>query len=112
MPVQTPATVKVDNKGIIFMSENVNSNHRTRHIHAKHRFLVDLTEEGFLDVIFTNSAKNISESLIKMWVVRSASTTLLISLPTNPLWRELFVFPHSHFNTWGGGVGVSFSLSL
>jgi len=32
---------------------------------VKHRFLVDLTEEGFLDVVFTNSANNTFDGLSK-----------------------------------------------
>jgi len=63
IPVQTPVTVHVDNMGAIFMSENVSSNQRTRHIDAKHRFLIDLTAEGFLDVVFTNSENNMSNGL-------------------------------------------------
>jgi len=65
IPVQTPITVHVDNMGAIFMLENASSNQRTRHIDVKHRFLVDLTSEGFLDVVFTNSANNTSDGLSK-----------------------------------------------
>jgi len=32
---------------------------------VKHRFLADLTSEGFLDVVFTNSATNTSDGLSK-----------------------------------------------
>jgi len=49
----------------IFMLENSSGNERTRHIDAKHCFLVDLTAEGFLDVVFTNSANNASDGLSK-----------------------------------------------
>jgi len=65
IPVQTLVTVHVDNMRAIFMLENVSSNQRTRHIDVKHRFLIDLTAEGFLDVVFTNSAKNTSDGLSK-----------------------------------------------
>ena len=65
IPIQTPITVQVDNMGAIFMSENATSNHRTRHIDVRHRFLVDLTEEGFLDVVFVNSENNTSDVLSK-----------------------------------------------
>jgi len=65
IPVQTPITVHVDNMGAIFMSENASSNQRTRHIDVKHRFSIDLTAEGFLDVVFTNSANNTSDGLSK-----------------------------------------------
>jgi len=47
------------------MAENATSNQRTRHIDAKHRFLIDLTEEGFLDVVLTNLANNTSDGLSK-----------------------------------------------
>jgi len=63
--VQTLITVHVDNMGATFMAENVTSNQRTHHIDVKHRFLIDLTEEGFLDVAFTNSANNTSDGLSK-----------------------------------------------
>jgi len=65
IPVQTLVTVHVDNMRAIFMLENASSNQRTRHIDVKHRFLIDLTAEGFLDVVFTNSAKNTSDGLSK-----------------------------------------------
>jgi len=54
IPIETVITVHVDNMGAIFMAENATSNQRMHHIDVKHRFLVDLTEEGFLDVVFTN----------------------------------------------------------
>jgi len=47
------------------MSENASSNQRTRHVDVKHGFLIDLTSEGFLDVVFTNSANNTSDGLSK-----------------------------------------------
>jgi len=65
IPVQTSITVHVDNMGAIFMSENASSNQRTRHIDVKHRFLIALTSEGFLDVVFTNSANNTLDGLSK-----------------------------------------------
>ena len=65
IPVKTPITVHVDNMGTIFMSENATSNQRTRHIDVRHRFLLGLTEEGFLDVVFTNSENNTSDGLSK-----------------------------------------------
>ena len=65
IPVKTPITVHVDNMGTIFMSENATSNQRTRHIDVRHRFILGLTEEGFLDVVFTNSENNTSDGLSK-----------------------------------------------
>ena len=61
IPVKTPITVHVDNMGAIFIAENAASNQRTCHIDVRHCFLVDLTEEGFLDVMLTNSANNTSD---------------------------------------------------
>ena len=65
IPVQTPITIKVDNMGAIFMAENATSNQRTRHIHVRHRFLVDLTEQQFIEVVFVQSEDNLSDSLSK-----------------------------------------------
>jgi len=47
------------------MVKNATSNQRTRHIDAKHRFPVDLTEEGFLDVVFANLANDTCDGLSK-----------------------------------------------
>lgn len=65
IPVQTPITVRIDSIGAIFMAENATNNQRTRHIHILHQFLVDLTEQQFLDIIFVTSENNLWDSLSK-----------------------------------------------
>jgi len=47
------------------MVEIATSNQRTYHIDVKHRFLIDLTEKSFLDVVFTNLENNTSDGLSK-----------------------------------------------
>lgn len=65
IPVKTPITVRVDNMGAIFMSENASSNQRTRHIHVRHRFVVELTEQKFIEVLFVSSSENLADGLTK-----------------------------------------------
>jgi len=46
-------------------AESVTSNQRTRCLDVKHNFLVDLAEEGFLDVAHANSTHATLDALSK-----------------------------------------------
>ena len=63
--VQLPVIVHVDNVGAIFMSENVTSSTRTRHMDTRWHFVREKQEEGLIRIVFVPSAGNISDILTK-----------------------------------------------
>jgi hypothetical protein len=63
--VQLPVIVHVDNIGAIFMSENVTSSTRTRHMDTRWHFVREKQEEGLIKIVFVPSAGNISDILTK-----------------------------------------------
>jgi len=97
IPVKTPITVHVDNMGAIFMVENATSNQRTPHIDVKHRFLVDLTEEGFLDVVFANLANNTSDGSFK----NVSKEVWQCQTPKFMAGKSITFGLNSHFKSWG-----------
>jgi hypothetical protein len=63
--VELPVIVHVDNVGAIFMSENVTSSTRTRHMDTRWHFVREHQEKGLIKIIFVPSAGNISDILTK-----------------------------------------------
>ena len=59
--VELPVNVWVDNVGAIFMSENVTSSTRTRHMDTRWWFVTNWQEEGLVKVQFVRTANNISD---------------------------------------------------
>ena len=49
------------NKATIFMAENTDSTQRARHIDIKCRWVSQLIQEGFLKILFVQSADNLSD---------------------------------------------------
>jgi hypothetical protein len=50
--VNLPIVVKTDNIGAIFMSENVSTRFRTRHVDARYNFVREFNEDGFIKIEF------------------------------------------------------------
>jgi hypothetical protein len=61
IPLKTPVDVMVDNVGAIFMSENVTSSSRTRHMDTRWWFVNQLQEEGLVKVKFVRTHENLSD---------------------------------------------------
>jgi hypothetical protein len=61
IPVKLPIIVRVDNVGAIFMSENVSTSSRTKHVDTRYHFVREFVEEGFVKIIFVRSEDNISD---------------------------------------------------
>ena len=57
--------VQVDNVGAIFMSENISTSNRTKHVDCRVRFVNQFVEEGFLKIVFVKSEDNKSDPLTK-----------------------------------------------
>ena len=52
IPVKSPIIVRVDNVGAIFMSENVTTSPRTKHVDIRYHFVREYVEDGFIEIIF------------------------------------------------------------
>ena len=63
IPVQLPVTVRVDNVGTIFMSNNVQTSSRTRHIRSS--YVREYVEDGVIKIIFVRTGENDSDILTK-----------------------------------------------
>ena len=59
--VSLPVTIWVDNVGAIFMSENVTSSSRTRHMDVRWWFVNQLIDQGLIIVKFVRTHLNISD---------------------------------------------------
>ena len=63
--VKSPITVRVDNIGAIFMSENVTTSDRTKHIDTRFRFVNEFIADGFIEVIFVRTKENVADIFTK-----------------------------------------------
>ena len=63
--VKTPIVVRVDNVGAIFMSENISTSSRAKHVDIRHRFVNEMVEDQFLKVIFVKTLENVSDGFTK-----------------------------------------------
>ena len=59
--VNLPVDVRIDNVGAMFMSENVASTPRTRHMDARYWWITDLQESGIIKVSFVPTKDNLSD---------------------------------------------------
>jgi hypothetical protein len=57
--------VQVDNVGAIFMSKNVSTSSRTKHVATRYHVVREFVEEGFVKIIFVRSEDNISDPFTK-----------------------------------------------
>ena len=63
--VEMPVKIRVDNMGAIFMSKNVTSTSRTRHMDTKYRFVNELVDDKLIEIIFVKSEDNYSDGQTK-----------------------------------------------
>ena len=63
--VKLPIIVRVDNVGAIFMSENVSSGSRTKHVDIRYHFVREYIEEGFVKIIFVRTKENVADVFTK-----------------------------------------------
>ena len=63
--VKLPIILRVDNIGAIFMTENVSTSSRTKHVDVKYHFVREYVEDGFVKVIFVRSEHNVSDRFTK-----------------------------------------------
>ena len=60
-----PVVIKIDNVGAMFMSENISSSTRTRHVDIRLKFVNEFIEEGEITVVFVKSEENDSDVFTK-----------------------------------------------
>jgi hypothetical protein len=65
VPVKTPITVRVDNMGAVFMTENASSSARTRHVDTRWHFVRELQEQGVIEVVFVRTTENLADGFTK-----------------------------------------------
>ena len=65
MKVVLPIIVKVDNVGAIFMTENISTSGRTKHLDLRTRYVNQMAANGFVKFEFVRSNQNKSDHLTK-----------------------------------------------
>jgi len=65
IPVKFPIIVRVDNVGAIFMSENVTTSPRTKHMDIGYHFVREFVEDGFIKIIFVRTKENRADIFTK-----------------------------------------------
>ena len=63
--VELPVTVRVDNVGAIFMSNNVTTTSGTRHVDIRTKFVKEYQVDGKIKIIFVRSEENDSDIMTK-----------------------------------------------
>ena len=65
LKVQTPIKVYVDNVGAMFMSENMTTSQRTRHVDIRYHYVREFVDENFLKIVFVKTENNVSDGFTK-----------------------------------------------
>ena len=60
-----PVTVRVDNVGAIFLSENITTSNNTKHVDIRSKFVKEYCENGTVKIIFVRSENNDSDIMTK-----------------------------------------------
>ena len=63
--VTLPITVRVDNVGAIFMSENTLTSGRTKHVDIRYRYVNEMVLDGFLKIVFVKTKENVADIFTK-----------------------------------------------
>ena len=63
--VKSPVTIKVDNMGAIYMTENSTTNSRTRHVDTRYHYVREKVEDGEIEIVFVKSLENIADGFTK-----------------------------------------------
>ena len=63
--IQLPVTVRVDNIGAIFMTQNVTTISRTKHVDVMGKYVREYAEDGVIKIVFVRSEDNDSDIMTK-----------------------------------------------
>ena len=61
--MKTPIVVCVDNVGAMFMSENMSTGQRTRHVDIRYKVVREFVEKKFLKIVFVKTKEYFSRYL-------------------------------------------------
>ncbi len=65
IPVKFPIIVRVDNVGAIFMSKNITTSQKTKHVDIPYHFVHEFMEDGFIKIIFVQTKENRADIFTK-----------------------------------------------
>ena len=60
-----PVTVRVDNIGAIFMSKNINTSSRTKHVDVRTKCVNKFCENGIVKIMFISTSENVLDIMSK-----------------------------------------------
>ena len=63
--IEQPIKIYCDNVGAIFLSHNVKSSARTKHIDIKYHFIREQVDNGTVEIIFIHSEENNADIFTK-----------------------------------------------
>ena len=63
--IELPITVRVNNIGAIFMSENTSTSGRTKHLDVRYRYINEMVLDGFLKIQFVKTEENVADVFTK-----------------------------------------------
>ena len=63
--VQLPIVMRVDNVGVIFMSENTSTSGRMKHIDIRYWYVNETILDVFLKVLFVKTSENVADVFTK-----------------------------------------------
>ena len=63
--IELPIVVNVDNMGAIFMSKNINTSSRSKHIDVRTKYVNEYVEDGKLRIIYVKTEDNDSDLYTK-----------------------------------------------
>ena len=63
--IKLPIIVRVDNVGAIFISENVTTGQRTKHVDIRYNYVREFIQDCFLKIIFVKSQENKADIFTK-----------------------------------------------
>ena len=63
--IKWPITVKVDNIGAIFMSENTLTSGWTKHVDVRYQYANEMVVDGFLKIKFVKTEENVADIFTK-----------------------------------------------
>ena len=59
--INLPINVRVENVGTIFLSENVITSNRTKHVDTRYRFVNEFVEDRFIEIIFVKTKNHVAD---------------------------------------------------
>lgn len=65
LKIKLPITVRVDNVGAIYMSQNITTSNNTKHVDIRSKWVKEYCENGTVKIVFVRSENNDSDIMTK-----------------------------------------------